>query len=115
MTKLSRRTIVIHGEAMGEGPPELGATLMGSFLRNLATSGRHPDTIVFYNSGVKLLLSPSATAEPLRRLAALGVDLVACGTCVAWFSLPPDELVGRVGNMQEIAAVLGESDVVVTL
>jgi intracellular sulfur oxidation DsrE/DsrF family protein len=110
-----RKAIVIHGESMGDGPADLGATLMVSFLRHLAMAGWRPDAIAFYNAGVKLLLASSAASDPLRRLADLGVDLVACGTCVAYFDLPREALVGRVGTMQEIVSILGEAESVITL
>lgn len=112
---MADRTIVVASESMGQGDDELGRTLAASFFRNLATGGRLPDAVVFYNTGVRLLVPDSAAAEPLARLADAGVDLLACGTCVARFELDRSALVGRVSNMQEIAALLMESASVVKL
>jgi hypothetical protein len=112
---MAGRTFVVNSETMGRGDDDLGRTLMGSFFRTLVTGGRLPDVVVFYNTGVRLLVPGSVASEALGRLAEAGVDLLACGTCVARFDLDRATLVGRVSNMQEIAALMMDSEIVVTL
>jgi hypothetical protein len=79
------RTVVVASEFLGAGDDALGRTLAGSFFRTLASATRLPDSVVFYNSGVRLLVPGSVAAEPLACLAEAGVDLLACGTCVAYY------------------------------
>lgn len=110
-----RTVILINGESLGKGPDELGARLMGAFLRRLWAQDNKPGTIIFYNSGVKLLARGSSVLDALDGLFEAGVDLVACGTCVAFFELGDKIVVGRVSDMQEIAAVLLAADKVVTV
>ncbi|RPH93605.1 sulfurtransferase-like selenium metabolism protein YedF [candidate division KSB1 bacterium] len=110
-----KHTIVINSEFFGKGDDELGAKLMGSFLRTLLTSETKPDKIVFYNSGVKLLAEGSVMLDVLNDLNKSGVQLVACGTCVGFFKLDDKVARDRVSNMQEIVGVLMNSGSVVTV
>jgi intracellular sulfur oxidation DsrE/DsrF family protein len=109
------RTFVIASETMGRGSDELGATLVGSFLRKLAGESEKPATIVFYNSGVKLAAEGSPVLDALDLLARAGVDLVSCQTCVEHFHLENSIRAGRVGNMQAIVGILLRSECVVTV
>ncbi len=94
--------IVLGGETMGRGDDALGAKLMGSFLRAVATTAPRPDAIVFYNAAVRLLAPGSASLDALRQLDDAGVDLLACVTCLEFFDLTARLEVGRVSNMREI-------------
>jgi len=80
-----KRTIIINSETWGRGNEELGKQLMDSFLRKLLALGSKPDVIIFYNSGVRLLAQGSLVTDALDALYNTGVDMIACGTCVAYF------------------------------
>lgn len=110
-----KHTIVINSECFGQGDDELGAKLMGSFLRTLLASETKPDKIVFYNSGVKLLAEGSPVLDVLNDLNKSGVQLVACGTCIGFFKLDDKIARDRVSNMQEIVGILMNSGSVVTV
>ena len=103
------KVIVINSETMGEGSRELGEQLMGSFLRKLIITGSKPETIIFYNAGVKLLQESSSVLDAVEALFRSGVDIVACGTCVTYYEITDKIAVGRVSNMQEIATILLDS------
>lgn len=110
-----KKTILITGEFLGRGDDELGAKLMGSFLRTLLTAESKPDRIVLYNSGVKLLAEGSPVLDVLNDLNKSGVHLVACGTCVGFFELDDKVAKERVSNMTEIVRILTEAEHVVTV
>lgn len=93
---------VVNGEQMGRGDDALGAKLLGSFLRTLASTEPKPEAVVFYNAGVRLLAPGSASLEALRALDDAGVDLLACVTCLEFFGLTERLAVGHVSNMREI-------------
>ncbi|MBM3308057.1 MAG: sulfurtransferase-like selenium metabolism protein YedF [Candidatus Eisenbacteria bacterium] len=109
------RVIVIASETMGRGSDELGAVLVGSFLRKLAADEAKPAAIVLYNAGVKLTTEGSAVLDALGLLARAGVDIVSCQTCLEHYGLERAVKVGRVGNMQGIVAMLMRSETVVTI
>lgn len=108
-------TIIINRETLGHGSDELGQILMGSFLRKLWASADKPQTIAFYNSGVKLLVAGSPVADALDGLAHTGVELIACGTCVKYYGLEERLGAGRISDMQEIVRKLMASEKVITV
>lgn len=108
-----KKTLLITGEFLGRGDDELGAKLMGSFLRTLSAGESRPDKIVFYNSGVKLLAAGSPVLDVLDDLEQSGVLLLACGTCVSFYKLDEKIARERVSNMPTIAeAILNDPSVV---
>ena len=109
-----KKTIIINSKTLGRGSEELGERLMGSFLRKLCILESKPDAIIFYNSGVSLLAKGSSVLDALDKLFNAGVDIMACGTCVAYYKLNDKLVVGRMSNMQEIASILLDSESVIT-
>lgn len=112
---MSRTTFVINSLFMGQGDDELGEKLLGSLLRKVWSLDDPPEKILFYNSGVKLLSKGSPVLDALEGLAAKGVELVACGTCVAHFGLRDSIAVGRVGDMGEIVHAMTAQAKAVTI
>ncbi len=110
-----KKTIIVNNETLGIGSKELGKRLMGSFLRKLCISENKPETIIFYNSGVRLLAKGSSVLDALDTLLNAGVDIIACGTCVGYYKLNDTFVVGRVSNMQEITSILLNSESVITI
>jgi selenium metabolism protein YedF len=110
-----KKIILITSEFLGKGSDELGAKLMGSFLRTLLAADNKPDRIVFYNSGVKLVADGSPVLDVINDLNKSGVHLVACGTCVGFFKLDDKVAKERVSNMTEIVRILTEAQHVVTV
>jgi intracellular sulfur oxidation DsrE/DsrF family protein len=110
-----RTVIILKSETFGDAPEELGSKLMGSFLRKLWASDEKPDAIVFYGTGVKLLVVGSHVMDALDGLFDAGVDLVACGTCAGYFKIRDAIAVGRVSDMPEIISIVMGADKVVTM
>ncbi len=110
-----QQVVIVNSEGLGHGSDELGKQLMGAFLKKIWASDTKPQQIVFYNSGVKLLGPGSALLDVLNGLFDCGVDLVACGTCAAYFKLDDKLTVGRISNMQEIVSILMDCDKVITI
>ncbi len=107
--------LVLHAETLGRGDDALGAKLIGSFLRTLASVDPKPDAIVFYNAAVRLLGAGSAHLEALQQLDQAGVDLLACVTCLEFYALTQRIAVGRVSNMREIVQRTLQAEKVVTV
>lgn len=110
-----KRTVIIKSDVMGVDPPELGAKMIGSFLRKLCVADRKPSSLLFYGTGVKLLTEGSSVLDALEILRDSGVDLIACGTCVGYFEIKDKLKLGRVSNMIELISLLSKSDHVVTM
>ncbi|MCU0304989.1 MAG: sulfurtransferase-like selenium metabolism protein YedF [Thermoanaerobaculales bacterium] len=107
------RVVQITAETMGTGDDELGALLLRSFLKTQAQLETPPDAILFYNAGVKLCCAGSLLVDDLRALERAGIEIIACGTCLNFFSLAERLEVGRVTDMLEIAGRLAAAGRVV--
>jgi selenium metabolism protein YedF len=105
--------VQITAETMGRGDDELGALLLRSFLKTQAQLETPPDAILFYNAGVKLCCAGSLLVDDLRALELSGVEIIACGTCLNFFSLADRLEIGRVTDMLEIAGRLAAAGRVV--
>ncbi|MGL4738875.1 MAG: DsrE family protein [Cellulosilyticaceae bacterium] len=110
-----QKVVVVNSESLGQGDDGVGHTLLGVFLRKVLASLEKPDVIIFYNSGVKLLINGSRYIDILEALEESGIELLACGTCVYKACGQHALLAGRISNMEEIAGVLLQAQTVITL
>lgn len=105
--------IIIPADRMGRGDEELGRVLMRAFTKTIRELSPLPAKIFFYNAGVKLTATDNDLIAPLAELAALGVEIYSCWTCLDFFHLEDSLKVGQVTNMYEImAAMAGAAKVI---
>jgi len=74
-----------------------------------------PHTIVFLNTGVKLVCQGSPVLDDLHTLENKGVEMLVCGTCLGYFELKAKLAVGQVSNMYDIAETMLSAGKVVNL
>ena len=98
--------IFFSSDLVGTGDPELGGALMKAFLFTCAEGEVTPETLIFMNSGVRLVTDNEETAASVKRLEERGASVVACGTCLDFYGLKESLKAGRVGNMYEIHSIL---------
>ncbi|MCR5576569.1 MAG: sulfurtransferase-like selenium metabolism protein YedF [Oscillospiraceae bacterium] len=110
-----RKKVVVSvgSNKMGEGSEELGGILIKSFFFALTQLDELPATIIFYNSGVNLSCEGSPVLEDLKNLAAQGVDIISCGTCLNYYGLKEKLAVGEVSNMYDIVERQRAADLVI--
>ena len=102
------KVFTIKSDAIGRGDDDLGRALMASFLRLLAEGPGKPASMVFLNSGVRLVCEGSLCLEYLKKLEERGVEILACSTCLDYFELTEKQLVGKPTTMAKtIEAMLG--------
>lgn len=97
-------TVLVASDGIGQGDADLGRLLMRGFIYTLTEAEVPPLRVILMNAGVKLAVEGSESLPNLRRLEEMGVEVLACGTCLDYFKLAP--AVGRVTNMYEIAGHL---------
>ncbi len=107
--------LVMPNEVMGRGDDELGHILIRTFFHSLGEAEPLPDTIIFFNTGVRLTVEGSPVLEDLRELCRKGVEMLSCGTCLGHFNLKEKLAVGEVSNMYTIAQTLLNAARVVSL
>ncbi|MBF0443823.1 MAG: sulfurtransferase-like selenium metabolism protein YedF [Oligoflexales bacterium] len=98
--------IAFTKDRMGEGDDDLGKILIRSFVHTLTEKKALPKTMVFYNTGAKLLADDSPLFSDFAELETRGVRLLVCGTCVNYFNLKEKIKIGTVSNMYEISDLL---------
>ncbi|UCC59659.1 MAG: sulfurtransferase-like selenium metabolism protein YedF [Dehalococcoidia bacterium] len=105
---MKRKMFLIQSEGLGRGDDRLGSLLMGNFLRQLGESENRPAGLVFWNTGVRLVCEGSGVLDPLKRLEAQGVEIMACTTCLEYLDLADKLAVGRTTTMlKSINLMLG--------
>ncbi|PIE65695.1 MAG: sulfurtransferase-like selenium metabolism protein YedF [Desulfobacterales bacterium] len=93
---------VISADRMGRGSEELGWALLQTFIQTIKEVKPLPAKILFYNSGVKLVVEQSGALEALTELQKQGVEILVCGTCLDFFKLKSSIKVGQISNMYDI-------------
>ena len=108
--------LVVSSEYMGRGEhAELGTILIRGFFHTMGEVEPVPDTIIFFNSGVKLVVEGSPVLEDLEALAEGGVEILACGTCLSYYELTEKVAVGEISNFYTIAETMFGAGKVVNL
>lgn len=105
--------LVVSSDVMGRGAEELGGILMRSFFHTLGEVSPRPQTVILFNTGVRLACEGSPVLEDLCALEADGVEMLVCGTCLNYLELAGSLAAGQVSNMYDIAEkMLGAGKVV---
>ena len=104
------KVFLIQSEWLGRGDEQLGSMLMSNFLRLLGESEDKPKSIIFWNTGVRLLCEGSPVLERLKMLEEQAVELLACTTCLEYFELTDKLAAGKPTNMMKsIQSMLGSN------
>ncbi len=93
---------LITKDTLGHGSDELGAILMKSFFYTVRESQPLPRAVLLVNGGVRLAVAGSPVLDHLDALAAAGVTVLSCGTCLDYFGLKDRLAIGGVTNMYSI-------------
>ncbi len=109
---MSSKVFLIQSEGLGRGEDQLGGLLMANFLRLLGESKEKPGTIVFWNTGVRLVCEGSQVLDHLKRLEEQGVTIFACTTCLEYFDLIDKQKIGKPTTMAKSIQSLMSSDMV---
>ncbi len=107
--------LVVSDSKMGRGDEELGEILVRAFFHTLGEVEPKPDTIILFNAGVRLAVEDSTVLEDIQALAASGIRIMSCGTCLKHFDLIDRVRVGVVSNMYDIAECMLAAGKIVTL
>ena len=114
-TGVKKIMVLVTSVHMGHGDDGLGDMLMFNFLKTLKEMGPDLWRVVFVNSGVSFTAEGSEAVPILQELAGEGVQIAACGACLAYFHLLDKIQVGEVTNMLEIVTGMKDADSVVTI
>jgi selenium metabolism protein YedF len=109
------RVLVFSQDVMGRGDDDLGRILIKSLFHTLAETKPAPDSMIFFNTGVKLVADGSEVIDDIRLLEKNGVRVLACGTCLDYFKIKDRLAAGTVSNMYEIKELMLTASSTVTV
>ena len=72
------KVFIVQSEELGRGDKHLGSMLMANLLRLLGESQEKPATMIFLDSGVRLVCDGSSTLEPVRKLEEHETKMESC-------------------------------------
>ncbi|EFL50512.1 selenium metabolism protein YedF [Solidesulfovibrio fructosivorans JJ]] len=111
----AKTAVFITADTVGRGDPELGAKLMVNFIATLPELGEGLWRIILVNGGVKLAVAGSPVLPMLKELAAAGVSILVCGTCLDFFGILEQKEVGETTNMLDVVTSLDLADKVIQM
>src|SRR3972149_1155993 len=115
-TQSSDTMIFLASDIVGRGEDrQLGGLLMQKFLHTVGGHRIKPRAILLMNDGVRLVTKESIAFEELRLLSSQGIDILACGTCLARFGLTDKVSVGKVSNMYDITDAMLKAGKVISM
>lgn len=95
--------VILNSDTLGKGDEDLGRVLMKAFVNTIENLDKMPSKIICYNSGVKLLIKGNDTANTLEKLhKVMGIQIMACGTCIDFYGLKEKLIEHKVVNMFNI-------------
>lgn len=101
--------VVLSAAVMGTGDDVLGKILMKGFVYALSQQDVLPETVLLYNGGAFLSTEGAETTADLQAMAAEGVEILTCGTCMNHYGLTEKLAVGGVTNMYDITAKMTQA------
>lgn len=111
----TQKTVVfITADAIGQGDPTLGAKLMINFCATLLEM-EYLWRIILLNGGVKLAIAGSPVLDSLKALQQAGVSILVCGTCLDFFGILQQKMVGETTNMLDVVTSLSLADKVIQI
>lgn len=99
---VEKTVYLITQNILGHGSEELGSVLIKSFFFTLQAGSEMPAAVMFINSGVKLAIAGSPVLEHLQTLSSKGTAILVCGTCLDYYGLKEQLVIGEISNMYAI-------------
>ncbi len=109
---MKKKVFLIGSDSFGRGDEKLGSILASNFFRILGEHEELPESMFFWNNGVKLVCQGSDKIELLRDLEQKGVMLMVCKTCLDYFGLIDKVTVGKVAGMPTLIELATNFEIV---
>ena len=108
--------VFVGKDHVGAGDGQLGYNLMKMALYVLSESEVPPVSLLFMNSGVKLVAGDEQQIiDSVTAMAEKGCEVLVCGTCLDFYGVKENLKVGEVSNMYDIVERMQEASKVITL
>lgn len=109
MPSKKETVLVFKSDQMGIGEAALGKILIQALFKTLPGVDEKPGKLIFYNRGVYLTAEGSEVLPVLKELAANGMEILVCGTCLDYYHLKEKLAVGTISNMFSILETMAKA------
>ncbi|MBK7564488.1 MAG: DsrE family protein [Propionivibrio sp.] len=106
--------LVLNHDDLGQADQPLRHKLIVSYFRTLLELEWFPKAVVFYVGGVKLVAEGTPCQKELAELSSTGVLLIACRTCLDYYGLQDNVVVGEIGDMLRVVEAQASASKVIT-
>lgn len=107
--------VVFNSDQMGRGNEELGHILVKGLIYTIKETKPWPNSIIFYNGGVKLACEGSQALDDLKYMEEQGVEILSCGLCLDFYGIQDKLAVGQITNMYNIYEKMRNSNNTITI
>ena len=105
----------IASDKIGEQDPKLGGLLIHNFFNKLTEAKELPSHILLVERGVHLLLPEFSAIEAIKSLEEKGVEFLACVTCLEYYDLKDQIVMGKISNMPSIIEAMHQVEKVIRI
>ena len=109
---MKSKVILLSSDQLGKGDKELGEGILETFLTLLKQKEELPVAIFCMNSGVFTLTENSFASLHLKELEEKGVEVIACKTCVDYYSIETKLVAGKIGGMPQFIELASKYEVI---
>lgn len=108
---MKNKVILLSSNQLGKGEKELGEGILETFFTILKQKEDLPVAIFCMNSGVYTLTNQSLVSLQLQELEEKGVNILACKTCVDYYNLEEQLVVGKISGMDHFIQLASQYEV----
>jgi intracellular sulfur oxidation DsrE/DsrF family protein len=108
---MKNKVILVTSDEFGTGEPALGRSVLETFFVLVKQRADLPAAIFCMNRGVFALTNKSFASVHLGELAAAGVPVYACSTCVEHYGVKDDLNAGEISSMAAFVELASQHEV----
>ncbi len=108
---MKNKVILITSDQFGSGDAALGEGVLETFCVLLKQREELPVAIFCMNRGVFAMTKKSFASVHLAEMAAAGVNVVACRTCVEHYGVTEELTSGTIGSMADFLDLAAKHEV----
>lgn len=111
-THMENKVILISSDEFGKGDSTLGTKLLNTFVSLLSQNNQLPVAIFCMNRGVYTLTEQSPVSQALKELAARNVQILGCKTCIDYYHIENEMVVGTTSSMFKFIELASSNEVI---
>lgn len=108
---MKNKVILLSSDQLGKGEKDLGESILETFFTLLKQKEELPVAVFCMNKGVFTLTNHSFVSLQLKELEDMGVDVLACKTCVAYYKLEENLVAGKISGMDHFIQLATQYEV----